>query len=171
MLQGDNVFNGQIVALEPRIDSKTFVASSWPSCRFVSVHEGNVVLTNDTSKPIRVPRHDQVAQIRSSKSIEVHHASTSVPKKALSIPKGPFSRDVVIDPSDQLTPEWKSAFRDLHLSYDSVFEDVIGRYNDSSGRVRSRINISSAKPPTRKLRVPNYCKNNLDLLQEKFDEL
>ena len=52
-----------------------------------------------------------------------------------------------------------------------MFEPVIGRYNDESGRVRARVNIGSAKPPTRKLRVPNYAKNDLDALQDKFDEL
>ena len=171
-LQGDCSFNDQVVALEPRVDSKTYCASGWPSCRFATVHGGVFRITNDTSSPIRVPKNDHVGQIRGTHSIDVSQNS-STPKPKISIPTrtGPHSKDVIIDPSGQLSSQWKIAFRNLHMSYDSVFEDIIGRYNDASGRVRSRINIGSAKPPTRKNRVPTYCKNNLDALQEKFDEL
>ena len=131
MLRGDCIFDGQIVALEPRTDSRTFETSTWPSCRLLSVHGGTVSIQNDTLFPIHVPKHDQVAQIRSTKSVDVPNKSTPTPKKTLSTPRGPFSSAVIVDPSNQLSPEWRTAFRDLHLSYDSVFEDVIGRYNDA----------------------------------------
>ena len=65
-LLGDMRLNNQIVAVEPRMDSSTFRSSNWPSCRFVSVIDGDIRLTNDTAYPIRVPRNDYLVQIRSS---------------------------------------------------------------------------------------------------------
>ena len=52
-----------------------------------------------------------------------------------------------------------------------MFEPTIGCYNESSGRIRARINIGIVHPPTKKLHVPNYSNSNLQLLQSKFDEL
>ena len=168
---GSRLFDGQVVAVEPRIDSKTFSASGWPPCQFVDVHDGVLRVVNNTSSLIHVPKNDHVVQIRGTSSINIDGSSTSKPKRSIHTHHGPHSKNIVIDPSGQLSSEWKIAFQELHLSFDSVFEEVIGRYNENSGRVRSRINISSANPPTRKLRVPNYCKNSMDTLQEKFDEL
>ena len=47
----------------------------------------------------------------------------------------------------------------------------VGRYNDFSGKVRARVNIGSAKPPTRKINIPNYCPKSMHDLQDKFDTL
>ena len=62
-------------------------------------------------------------------------------------------------------------FQEQNLRYDELFEPTIGRYNDRAGKIRARVNLGKVVPPTRKLQVPKYDKNNLDLLQEKFDEL
>ena len=126
---------------------------------------------NNTRSPIHIPRNEHLCQIRGSKMLEITNNSTPKPKTQIPTTSAPFSSSVVIDPNNQLTPAWKNAFSDLHLAYDSVFESIIGRYNDHAGKVRSRILISSVNPPTRKLRVPNYCKNNMDALQDKFDDL
>jgi hypothetical protein len=161
------------VALEPRRDSSTYRTSNWPSHQFTPVCEGTIRLVNNTTSPIQVSKNDHLCQIRGTHSVNISDISTSTPKpKKIPIKSGPpYSKNVVIDPNNQLSSDWKIAFNELHASYDSVFESAIGRYNDKSGKVRSRINISSSKPPTRKLRVPNYCKNNMDALQDKFDEL
>ena len=52
-----------------------------------------------------------------------------------------------------------------------MFEPTIGCYNDSSGRIRARVNIGTVHPPTKKLHVSNYSNSNLQLQQSKFDEL
>ena len=87
------------------------------------------------------------------------------------MPARPFSGQVNLDPDSQLSPEDRKIFVIENLKYDELFEPVIGRYNDASGRVRARVNIGKVVPPTRKLQVPRYDKGNLDLLQDKFDEL
>ena len=166
----DNTFNDQYVALEPRIDSCTYRNFEWPQPQFVKVIDGAIRLVNDTNAPIQIPRNDHLCQIRGSKILNPTNTSTPKPKFRAVRPSEPFSSCVVVDPSNQLPISWRNAFKDLHITYDSVFEDVIGKYNDHSGKVRSRI-LMSVNPPTRKLRVPNYCKNNLDALQDKFDNL
>ena len=172
-IKADASFNDQVVALEPRCDSVTYRSFSWPTHQLTSVCNGTVRLINNTDTPVKLSRNDHLCQIRGTNSINVSDfiKTTPRPKKTLIKPSPPYSKQVVIDPNNQLTSEWRNAFQELNSSYDSVFENKIGRYNDRSGKVRARINISSSKPPTRKLRVPNYCKNNLDALQEKFDEL
>ena len=57
------------------------------------------------------------------------------------------------------------------MKFDSVFQPFGGRYNGKSGRLKMKINFGPATPPVRKLHAPNYGKNNLDALQDKFDEL
>ena len=67
--------------------------------------------------------------------------------------------------------EWKDKFQTLHKRFDKAFELKIGRYNDANGKIRACFNIGSVVPPTRKLHAPNYSHSNLQMLQEKFDEL
>ncbi len=97
--------------------------------------------------------------------------SSSTPKSEIAKPPRPFSQQVNIDPDAQLSAEDKELFAEQHLKYDELFEPVIGRYNDYAGKVRARVNLGRTAPPTRKLHVPRYDKKNLDLLQDKFDEL
>ena len=59
----------------------------------------------------------------------------------------------------------------LYATGIELFEPLIGRYNDASGKVRARVNLGKVMPPSRKLNVPLYDRNNLDLLQELFDWL
>ena len=137
ILHGGDEFDNQVVALEPREDSTTYRTSEWPSCQLVDVNDGVIRVTNNTSLPIRVPKNDHVCQIRATRSVVIDGSSSAKPKSSfVQSCSVPFSKGVVIDPSNQLTPEWKVAFQDLHSTYDSVFENVIGRYNDASGRIR-----------------------------------
>ena len=81
------------------------------------------------------------------------------------------THEIVVDPNKQLDDDWRARFRTLHESKKLAFANKIGRYNDHSGKIRARVNIGSARPPTRKVNIPNYCPNSLHELQEKFDEL
>ena len=83
----------------------------------------------------------------------------------------PFSKHVIVDPNDQLSKEWKEKFASLNKQFDSVFEPVIGKYNDASGRLRARITFGPELPPSQKLHAPCYGRDNLQILQDKFDEL
>ena len=167
-----NLDGEEEVLLEPRIISKTFVNHLWPTPHFASVVDGKVQLVNNTENIIPLFKNDHICQIFKTKVVEQSSASHPTPhKKHVVSAERPFSKHVVVDPQSQLTQEEKKLFVELNLKYDEVFEPIIGRYNDYDGKLRARVNLGKTSPPTRKLHVPQYDKNNLDLLQEKFDEL
>ena len=98
------------------------------------------------------------------RSIDSSSSSQPTPRSKQEIAVRPFSHDVVVDPDGQLPENVRSSFKELSLKFDELFEPVIGRYNDSAGRVWARVNLGKVIPPTRKLQAPQYDKNNLDQL-------
>ena len=129
-------------------------------------------LVNNTKSPLVLHKNDQLCHVRSTTAIVPSPQSSLTPKLLTNNKQSSlFSDKVVVDPDQQLTVKWRQDFINLHRQYDHVFDSNIKKYNDHSGKVRARINISVNKPPTRKLQVPNYCHKDQQLLQDKFDEL
>ena len=161
--------DGSVVFVEPRVDTKTFARYEWPTPQIATIIAGELSLTNDQQCPIVVHKNEHVCQVRSSK--EVIPFTTSSPSNSTTKPTQarPFSSDIVF--GTKLSDSEKLRFEKLHLEFDDVFQPVIGKYNDFSGKVRARVNIGDTKPPAKKLHAPNYDKKNLELLQDKFDEL
>ena len=60
---------------------------------------------------------------------------------------------------------------ELLTEFDSVFDRNYKGYNGAVGPFEAQVNMGPTKPPQRKGRVPQYARNKLDELQEKFDEL
>ena len=166
-----DVVDGEVVVLEPRILSKTFVRNSWPNPQLATIVKGKVNVCNNTDEIIPLYKNDQICQIFKTESIICKETSEPTPKANKIIAERPFSKSVKLDPDSQLTEEERNMFHEQLLKYDELFEPTIGRYNDKAGKVRARVNLGKVVPPTRKLQVPKYDKNNLDLLQEKFDDL
>ena len=164
--------DGSTVIVEPRTITRTFSQHNWPSPQFSTVIAGELPLLNCTNDIISIPKNEHICQIRSTQSATPCVTSSPSPMPTSSSKKQQVidnCSDIVIDP--QLNDSQKLRYQEVHHKFSSVFQPVIGRYNDNSGRVRARVNIGNTKPPPKKLRVPNYCKNNQLLLQEKFDEL
>ena len=59
----------------------------------------------------------------------------------------------------------------LNLEFDDVFYASIFKYNGASGKIEAVVNIGPTLPPQRKGRLPQYNRNTLEELQDKFDEL
>ncbi len=140
---------GQYVALEPRTLSKSYSHNMWPLPQIVRITDGCVNLRNETNEPLVLCKNDQVCQIRSCSSVS-DFASQSIPKPTSTLPLQSVtlnSKDVVLDPNKQLSESCRQRFRKVNAEYDHVFDPVIGRYNDFSGKVRARINISVKGPP------------------------
>ena len=174
MLKPDHVFNhGDNVALEPRTMSKFYPYYKWPEPQIIKIENGLVDLVNNTKTPIILHKNDQLCHIRSSSAVKPPSESIPVPKISQNVTPVTtlHSESVTIDPNQQLSEQCRLDFRNLHKHYDHVFDPKISQYNDYSGKVRARINITMNKPPTRKLQVPNYGHKDLQLLQDKFDEL
>ena len=170
----NNVSNDSYVALEPRTDSKVFAVSCWPQVQIVKVVDNEIRIHNSTREPIFVPKNEQLCQIRATQIVDTKNLPVTIPCKNKQKPADiipPFSKHVNTDPNNQLNLDWKNKFLDLHNQFDSVFEPVIGKYNDYSGRLRAHVTFGPVLPPARKLHAPCYGRDNLQLLQDKFDEL
>ncbi len=171
-LQPDRAVSNGTFVVEPRIISKTYVSNSWPQPCVTEVVDGKLKVENVTDIIVPVHKNDHICQIFAIKSVNCNKdISSPTPKIELAESSRPFSQHVIIDPDAQLSPAEKHLFVEQHLKYDELFEPVIGRYNDFDGKVRARVNLGRTVPPTRKLQVPRYDKKNLDLLQDKFDDL
>ena len=130
---------------------------------------------NTTGSPIFIPKNEQICQVRATHIVDKNLVINISNNKKNVVPPSdllpPFSKNVIVDPNNKLSNEWKEKFTSLNKQFDSVFEPVIGRYNDASGRLRARITFGPVLPPSQKLHAPCYGKDNLQILQDKFDEL
>ena len=168
------VFDDEI-AIEPRFDSPQ--NGNWPAPGVSRVVDGSVRIPNNSDSPIYLAKNQHFGQINRVISVEqcltinlnkcdnVHTNSKNL-KPAI-----PFSDAVVIDPGDQLTSLEKAKFQAINKKFDSVFNPSYSGYNDKSGVIRAHITIGSIPPPPQKARLPFYSQNNLQLLQQKADDL
>ena len=169
-----NIPDGSIVTVEPRIDTKTFRKYHWPQPMITKLIADEIVIPNNTGDIVSTRKGEHVCQIRATTECEipVHGVSRPLDQAQLKPQPKVFNIDeIVVDPNEQLTEEWRNNFKVLHEQKKEAFANTIGRYNDFSGKVRARVNIGCAKPPTRKINIPNYCPKSMHELQDKFDQL
>ena len=76
-----------------------------------------------------------------------------------------------VDPDKQLPAEYRQAFVDLNREFDDVFRDTLEGYNGFYGDFKATVNMGPTLPPQRKGRLPQYNRDKLSELQDKFDEL
>ena len=166
-------FSNEVVALDPRENSKVVAQSNWPRAQIITAVEGEIRLLNDTSFPIYIPKNEQICNIRAAHVVNSNQgiSKPSVQMKPATFSGSSHSDAVTIDPNKQLSVEWVNAFKNINKTFDSVFEPSIGRYNGFSGKLKARILFGSTVPPPRKLHAPTYGRDNLQKLQDKFDEL
>ena len=166
------------VAIEPRIDS---VSSShlkpthaWPQPVIVQAVGGKLRLVNDTEDPLLIRKNDHFCQARLTVPDPVSDPPTiQIP---LAPPKSTASllspaESISVDPDGLLTPSQKASFTSLLKEFEAVFDSRIPGYNGAAGPIEGIVNMGPVEPPQRKGRVPQYSRDQLDLLQDKFDEL
>ena len=73
--------------------------------------------------------------------------------------------------NNNLTRSEKATFNKIHQEFSSVFSPGIGCYNGYSGAFEHYVNMSEDLPPQRKARVPDYSREDKEILQAKFDYL
>ena len=169
----NTVPDGQSVVIEPRVDTKTFQKYQWPTPVLTKVISNEIVIQNDSKDFITVRKNEHICQVRPTYECDSSNQAPSQAPPIRSVTTEVLFKlhEISIDPNNQLSEEWKDKFIQLHESRKDVFADKIGRYNDSSGKVRARVNIGTAKPPTRKVNIPNYCPKSMQELQDMFDKL
>ena len=81
------------------------------------------------------------------------------------------SASVQVDPDSILPVTVRAKFQSLLKEYDSVFDPQFPGYNGSAGPNQAKVNIGPIEPPQRKGRLPQYARDKLIELKEKFDHL
>lgn len=172
------------VAIEPRYDtsdnSRKKETSLWPPPQIVEPVDGVVSVPNKSADPIIMKRTEKVVKVLKTYEPPDVAPTSDIPVKSRRVLPDfvkdikkvvPFSTPVQLDPDNLLTPSTKVLFKEVLEEYDNVFDPKISRYNDHSGICKVEINMGNTKPPQRKGRIPLYGKSNMELLQQKMDEL
>ena len=167
--------------MEPRWDSSCNQKASkfselWPVPQVVSVSGGAVSLSNDSLEPVIIKKSEHICKIQPQieGDIEVLLQSSVLPPQTIRKPPvktSDYSASVSLNPDKILSSSHEKAFRSLMKTYDEAFSPVTSTYNGDLGKCFVEVNMGESLPPQRKGRVPFYSRDNLQELQDKFDEL
>ena len=165
-------------AVEPRCDSPTnnneLDNSTWPPPGLISSVARKIRIPNLTDEPQILKRNSHFGQILpvfdpSRKSSQVCHVDR--------VQTGSLTNDsnhsslVQIDPDHILPSDIRNQFNTVLQKYDSVFDPKFEGYNGTVGPFEAKVNMGPVQPPQRKGRVPQYSRDKLVELQQKFDDL
>ncbi|XP_068706826.1 uncharacterized protein [Montipora foliosa] len=166
------------LAIEPRMDSVSSShlkpAHTWPHPDIVQSIGGKLRLLNNTEEPLLIRKNDHLYQARLTvleSSIEPSSTQAAEPCPKSITPPSSSVESVHVDPDGLLSPAEKAAFISLLKEFRLVFDPRIPGYNGAAGPIEGVVNMGPVEPPQRKGRVPQYSRDQLDLLQTKFDEL
>lgn len=167
------------LAIEKRYDCGKTVAD-WPSPQLIEAVDGKIRIFNDSPEPQKLHKHDHFCQVRLTSPVTTVPLTLDVPTSSPSSPQmknshdkpTAYSESVNLDPDNILPPRSHSEFQSLHDQFDDVFSSDIKRgYNGAVGPFQAKVNMGPVQPPQRKGRVPQYNRDKLIQLQQKFDEL
>ena len=167
--------------LEPRSDApslrKLTASQLWPPPSIVSSIAGKIRIPNLSSEPHSLKGNEHFCQVNPVFSPAINGATSSTPScNPCSRPSGPtgdlpHNSSLRLDPENALRPDIRAKFQELHDDYDEVFDPRIKGYNGAAGSFEAQVNMGPVEPPQRKGRLPQYARNKLVELQEKFDQL
>lgn len=152
--------------------------SVWPPPQITHSVAGKIRIPNLTKEPRRVQRNEHVCSIRPVRVVT--DKLPAYPALAPTRPKIPnpatksplkHNTNIRLNPDNLLSPEETADFRALLNEYDEVFDPNFKGYNGISGPFQAKVNMGPVLPPQRKGRLPQYDRNKLEELQQKFDEL
>ena len=129
-------------------------------------------IPNLSTEPRTLKRHEHFCQVTPVfEPKEESPTSQSPTQRPLPPSHASHSASVQVDP-DRILPEAVRAnFQSLLSEYDSVFDPQFPGYNGSAGSYQAKVNMGPVEPPQWKGRLPQYDRDKLVELQEKFDHL
>ena len=148
---------------------------AWPPPQQIQSVDHAVRVPNTTGSPILLKSGEQLCQVRHILPIEASTSTSPPTTRTAASPSPatckPFSPRVILDPDGYLDQDIRDKFIALNLEFDDLFNPSISKYNGASGKIEAVVNIGPTLPPQRKGRLPQYNRNTLEELQNKFDEL
>ena len=129
-------------------------------------------IPNLSTEPRTLKRHEHFCQVTPVfEPKEESPTSQSPTQRPLPPSHASHSASVQVDP-DRILPEAVRAnFQSLLSEYDSVFDPHFPGYNGSTGPYQAKVNMGPVEPPQWNGRLPQYARDKLVELQEKFDHL
>jgi hypothetical protein len=132
-------------------------------------------IPNLTPYPILVRKNDHFCQVRTVYSPDTAGHSNTLHQNQLesksSVRTAPYSSLVSLDPDNILPSDTRDETRQALLKHDNVFSPSLEGYNGHAGSFEAHVNMGPVQPPQRKGRLPQYTRNQLELLQSTFYEL
>ena len=169
-LEVPSEFSNSDIALEPRVNKHSESENSfWPQPMITRAIAGKVRIPNLTDLPKVLKKNEHFAQ-----TIPVSTPPTTQlpPTTDVHEPASDYPiHSITVDQDDQLPNHYKSEFENLHHQYKTVFNTSFKGYNGAFGPLTAVVNMGKVEPPQRKGRVPQYSRDKLVELQQKFDEL
>lgn len=167
-------------ALEPRTDTPSANTADpnqpWPAPDIINSVAGKIRIPNLTTRPHVLKRHEHFCQVRpvyvptpDDKPYEHNTNRSSQSKRPTR--ESQHSHQVSLDPDNILPTETRAMFQSLNQEFDEVFNPEFSGYNGYAGPFEAVINMGPVQPPQRKGRLPQYSKDKLQELQQKFDDL
>ena len=133
---------------------------------------GKICVLNDTPVLRALRRNEHFCQVHATTELDLTVPCVQVPvitRNCTTVSQ--HSEAVKIDPDSMMPESYRTKFHNLVKTFDEVFSPELPGYNVTFGKFEATINIGPVQPPQRKGRVPQYSRNNLEELQQKFDEL
>ena len=159
------------MAVESRSDNGKF-NSDWPPPSIIEAVSGKVRIPNNTDEPLSLRKNDHFCQVRLTTDFPIDSNEDDIHLPKSHTPHVETHSDTVsIDPDNMLTESDRAKFQSLVQTYDDVFDSNIQGYNGSMGSFEAKINMGPVQPPQRKGKVPQYARDKLVELQQKFDDL
>ena len=184
------------VAVEPRYDNnfQAFNRQPWPAPKIYDIKDGTLMVENNSPEPISMKKNQHVCNIhlevadsdvsdiisdtcqssaQSAKVDSVDVIQSKAPQRSVKPKKvALFTAPVKLNPDGVMSPTETEKFQALLETYDEVFNPEVTVYNQKSGQCYVEVNMGPTPPPQHKGKTPLfYGRNNMVLLQEKFDEL
>ena len=129
-------------------------------------------VVNDTPVPRALSRNEHFCQVHTTTELDLAAPCVQVPvitRNCTTVSR--HSEAIKIDPDSMIPESYRTKFHNLVKSFDEVFSPELPGYNGAFGKFEATINNGPVRPPQIKGRVPKYSRNNLEELQQKFDEL
>ena len=169
----DDFFPDCTVSIEARSDSMK-VPQNWPPPSILEAVCRKARIVNDSNEPKIIKKHEHFCQVRHTTEPELSQSLGAPPVGHLSSKplKSTLHSDLIkVDPDCILDTGMRSKFHDLHQNYDEVFNPQIAKYNGAFGAFEAKVNMGPTQPPQRKGKVPQYSRDRLVELQQRFDDL
>ena len=169
-LQLPTALDDQTLAVEPRSSPHN---EGWPNPGIIEAVGNKIRLVNTLPRPLKLFRNEHFCQVRHTVMSPTcdTESETAVKTRHIADTTNLFSETIELDCDKQLSENMRDQFRSVHQQHDAVFNPSIVGYNGHAGPFTAVVNMGPVLPPQRKGRCPQYARDKLTELQDKFDEL